>query len=43
MIQPENQNELLGRKDDLKRLLQKSSHSLVKIHGEKYVLERELT
>ena len=43
MIQPENQNELLNRKNDLARLLQESGQSLIKIHGEKYSLERELT
>jgi hypothetical protein len=43
VIQPENQNDLLGRKNDLSKLLQESGQSLVKIHGDKFVLERELT
>ena len=43
MIQPENQNKFFSRKNELTRLLQESGHSLIEIHGDKYVYERELT
>ncbi len=43
MIQPEYQNDLIQRKNDLTKLLQETGHSLVKINDEKHILERELT